>query len=374
MQRPDHEVSVDYIQFHTQWEHKMQQQTNDSKDSTVRPEWFGYAQLGLILLVIAIALYFARAPGRVQLDMAPAQVVGETKPAVNVIRPAPTEQALTVKLTGSVRAYDKVVVRSEVAGRVVWVSPDFTNGGSVTANEAFVRIDPTRYELKVEAAEMAVSQAQNTGAAQTALKLAQLDLARTEISLPYDARVISSSVSVGELVGPVEGLDGAASILGIVYQPSILAVDVPVDPKVLEYLTPVIDRAATVHIRAETYSASVNRISSVVAPQTRMASLFLRFAPDHPPESLPLPGSFVEVEIEGPAYQDVFVLPDSVLQEGDSVWTVQDGVLRSLTPQALGRVGAGLVVEAFDAGEGIIAGILPGAGDGLAVQVAETLQ
>ena len=41
------------------------QQTNDTEDRPVRPEWFGYVQLGLILLVVAIALYFARAPGRV---------------------------------------------------------------------------------------------------------------------------------------------------------------------------------------------------------------------------------------------------------------------------------------------------------------------
>lgn len=145
------------------------------------------------------------------------------------------------------------------------------------------------------------------GAARAELKLAQLDLGRTEISLPYDARVVSSSVSVGELVGPVEGVDSRAS---------------------------------------------------VVAPQTRLASLFLKFVHDRPLESLPLPGTFVEVEIQGPAYRDVYVLPDSVLQEGDSVWTVRDGVLRSLGLQALGHTAAGMVVEAFDAGEGVVTGIM----------------
>ena len=360
------------------------QQTNDTEDHPVRPGWFGYVQLGLILLVVAIALYFARAPGRVQLDMAAGQAAGESRPVVNVILPAPTEQALTVKLTGTVRAYDQVAVRSEVAGRVAWVSPEFANGGSIAANETFVRIDPARYELKVEAAEMAVREAearlsaQNTrgaearlGAARAELKLAQLDLERTEISLPYNARVVSSSVSVGELVGPVEGIDSRASILGLVYQPETLQVDAPVDPKILEYLTPAIGRSATIHARTEEYAAGIERVSSVVAPQTRLASLFLRFAADQPLESLPLPGTFVEVEIEGPAYQGVYVLPDSVLQEGDSVWTVRDGVLRSFSPQALGRTGAGLVVEAFDAGGGVVAGMLPGAGEGLAVSVAE---
>ena len=95
-------------------ENNMQQQTNDTENRSVRPVWYGYVQLGLILIVVAIALYFARAPGRVQLDMAAGQAAGESRPVVNVILPAPTEQALTVKLTGTVRAYDQVAVRSEV--------------------------------------------------------------------------------------------------------------------------------------------------------------------------------------------------------------------------------------------------------------------
>ena len=365
----------------------MQQQTNDPEDRTSRPAWFGYAQLGIILILVAIALYFARAPGRVTLDMTAGEDADAGKPAVNVIRPEPTDQALTVKLTGAVRAYDQVAVRSEVAGRVVWVSPEFANGGSIAANETIVRIDPARYELKVEAAEMAVREAearlsaQNTrsaearlGAARAELKLAQLDLERTEISLPYNVRVVSSSVSVGELVGPVEGVDSRASVLGLVYQPGMLQVDAPVDPKVLQYLRPAAGRTASIHTPTEEYEAEVERVSSVVAPQTRLASLFLKFIHDRPLESLPLPGSFVEVEIEGPAFKGVYVLPDSVLREGESVWTVRDGVLRSHSLHALGHSAAGLVVEAFDAGEGVVMGILPGAGEGLAVLVAEAAQ
>ena len=362
----------------------MQQQVNDSEDRPARPAWFGYAQLGVILVLVVIALYFARAPGRITLDTVAGEGADAGKPVVNVIRPMPTEQALTVKLTGAVRAYDQVAVRSEVVGRVVWVSPEFANGGSIVANEAFVRIDPARYELKVEAAEMAVREAearlaaQNSqsaearlGAARAELKLAQLDLERTEISLPYDARVVSSSISVGELAGPVEGVDSRASVLGMVYQPGMLQVDAPVDPKVLQYLTPAVGRIASIQTRTEQFEAKVERVSSVVAPQTRLASLFLKFVHDRPLESLPRPGTFVEVEIQGPAYRDVYVLPDAALQAGDRVWAVRDGVLRSLSLKVLGHSAAGMVVEAFDAGEGVVMGILPGAAEGLAVLVAE---
>ena len=59
----------------------------------------------------------------------------------------------------------------------------------------------------------------------------------------------------------------------------------------------------------------------------------------------------MELEIEGPSYKDVYVLPESVLQEHFSVWVVEDGVLKSFVPQTLGHTSDGWVVEVFDAGK-----------------------
>ena len=82
------------------------------------------------------------------------------KPVVGVIRPAPADRSLTVRLTGAVRLEEKATVVSEVTGRVAWVSPNFSNGGSVAANEPLVRIDPAEFELEVEVAEQRVKAAQ----------------------------------------------------------------------------------------------------------------------------------------------------------------------------------------------------------------------
>lgn len=112
-------------------------------------------------------------------------------------------------------------------------------------------------------------------------------------------------------------------------------------------------------------------MSSVVAPRTRLASLFLKFPEGQPADSLPLPGTFVEVVIAGPSYDNVYVLPDSVLQEEDSVWVVENGALTSFEPRTLGRTDAGWVVEEFDAGEGVVVGTLPGAREGLEVAVVD---
>lgn len=380
---------------------------DDSGAGASRSGWLGYVQIIVILAAIAVALYFAQAPERVRRDAA--DLGSERgKPVVEVVRPQPTAQALVVHLTGSVRTQARVAVMSEVVGRVAWIAPDFRNGGAVAANEPIVRLDPTEFEIRVAAAkarlEIAQAHLRMVGAGESkaegsagqerqqerarrvarieraeaklhaagvALKLAELQLARTVVSLPYDIRVVNTDVEVGELVGPPEEV-GETARLGVAYRTGAVEVDVPVEPNDLRYLEPVIGRAASIHTNSGSYEAEVVRVSSVIAPRTRLASLFLRFSGDLPPESLPLPGSFAEAVIAGPSYEEVYVLPEAVAQDRDTVWLVRDGALTRFEPTARGRVETGWVVDAFDAAEGVVVGTLPGAMDGLAVTVMDT--
>ena len=383
-------------------------QSNESN----RPQWPGMVQLAVVVAAIIVALYFARAPGRIAMDATPDLTAEKGKATVSVVKPKPTRQALTIRLTGSVRVEEQARVMSEVAGRVVWISPNFSNGGSIPANETFVKVDPAAYELRVERAEMAVKAAEarvwvekaggeedakafshanpdvevsdsvrrlpaiaeaeaELAQAQAVLKLAKLRLERTNISLPYDSRVLTTELEVGEFVGPARSVVGRPATLGAVYRTDAIRVRVPVDPKDLAYLSPVIGRSARVRTQLGAYDATVERVSSVVAPNTRLARLFLKFADDVPKETLPLPGMFVDVRIEGPSYENVYVLPESVLQEGGSVWVVDKGALEPVVPKTLGRTDAGWVVTAFDASEGVVVGAPPGARKGLAVAVAK---
>lgn len=388
----------------------MVQKSGDSDGRTGRSRWLGFIQVALILAVVAVALYLARAPERVERDAVPALSAEDSRPVVSVIHPTRTDQALTVALTGEVSLAQTARLKSEVAGRVVWVSPNFTNGGSIGANERLVRIDPTEYELRVKAAEQEVREAEarvriarargeenakgfareypdaeasdwvrrlphiakaeaRLEKTRAELELARLQLARTDISLPYPARVIASRIEVGEYVGP--DLAGASPFMGVVYRPTALQVEAPIEPKDLQYLNPVIGRSARVRMRGGAYDAEVVRVSWVIAPRSRLATVFLRFSEEHAPDSLPLPGTFAEITITGPSYKDVHVLPESVLQEQGSVWVVQEGTLRAFEPRTLGRTDEGSVVEIFDAGEGVVVGTLPGAREGLEVAVAD---
>ena len=366
----------------------MSQDTAGADGRTDRPQWLGYLQLAVMLGVIAVVLYFARAPEQVERIDRSALESQERRPVVNVVQPTATDQALTLRLTGSVVLKERAMVVSEVVGRVVWISPKFEPGGSIDANEVFIRIDPEEYELKVEAARLKVAELEHEAGekearnedgtrtalalerARVALRLAQLQLRRTNISLPFDARVMSSSVEVGELAGPAEKV-GKAAMLGRVYRLQSIRVAAPIEQQDLRHLAPVVGRTADIRTRTGAYEAKVVSVSSVVAAKSRLASLFLKFADDQPVDSLPLPGTFAEIVVAGPERQGVYVLPEAAAQANDHVWIVRDGTLTSVEPRTVGRIDDGWVVEAFDAGDGVVLGTLPGAREGLAITTAK---
>ena len=202
--------------------------------------------------------------------------------------------------------------------------------------------------------------------AQVALELAELQLERTEISLPYRFRVITSSAEVGELAGTVE-TTGRASVLGLVYRPESIRLDVPADPRDIEFLQPVVGRSAEVRANSNSFKATVTGKSSVVAPKSRLASLFLKFDAELVADEYPLPNTFVEIAIAGPSHENVYVLPEASERPYGHVWIVRGGLLESHETEVLGRTGDDLVVRAFDLGDGIVVGPLPNARQGLAV-------
>ena len=64
------------------------------------------------------------------------------------------------------------------------------------------------------------------------------------------------------------------------------------------------------------------------------------------------------------------VLPEAAEQLGSFFWVVRDGQLEMATPQILGRSDDGIVTAAFDTGEGVVLGSVPGARTGLSVQTS----
>ena len=362
----------------------------------------GIAQLVVILAVVVVAVYFARAPSGVSIaEDEPAARV-RAAPTVGVVRPLPTQAAQEIRTTGLVTAEAGLAIRSQLPGEVVFVSPSLRPGGSFAAGQPLLRIEREDYEIHLESAQAVLRQMQarlkkqrlkgearrarflreNPGAevpplvdripqiekaqarvdrAENAVRAAEIALARTTIALPFDGWVRTGGVQVGQIAHP-----GAE--LGLVFAKDAVQIETRISLANLAALGAVVGRTATADAGGTMFEVEVLRISAAVDLESRLATLYLAFADDVDIEALPRPGTFAEVVLEGSPMEGVFVLPEAAEQAGGSVWIVERGALKSFQPRSLGRTAAGWLVRAFEAGQGVVVGKVPAARPGLPVE------
>ncbi|MGE4651628.1 MAG: efflux RND transporter periplasmic adaptor subunit, partial [Myxococcota bacterium] len=189
-------------------------------------------------------------------------------PLVRVAKVAPRSLVLKVRGHGTVVPRSESELVPQVSGEVVWVSPALAPGGFFDAEEPLLRIDPTDYELALEAAAAAAARAESEvvksrkelerqrrlaesqaasearidevenafrGAeaslreARARRQRAERDLARTELRAPYTGRVREENVDVGQFAS-------RGAPLAKLYAVDFAEVRVPVPDRELAYL------------------------------------------------------------------------------------------------------------------------------------------
>jgi len=375
-------------------------------------------KIGLPILVLAFGV------GVVLLMAA----VRETPPRVEHIPLGPLVEvtvarrddvAVRVRGHGEVRAKVMVEVMPEVAGRVVEIHPALAAGGFFRAGEALVVIDPRDYELAVARARAAVARAEvglereqaeaqvarteweelhpnqeppssltvrepqvrqaeaELEAAEADLAAARLNLERTRLTLPFDGIVVSKSVDVGQHVAP-----GRA--VATVYGTAAVEVRVPLEDRELAYFRipngnadegPPAEIAASFAGARHRWQGRVARLEGEVDPSSRMVHVVVEVAdPFARSDQRPplLPGTFVEVTIQGRTLADVVPLPRHALRDGDTVWVFEDGRLhiREVTVARRDHEWA-WVAGGLDGGAQVITSALDAVTDGMAVRAAE---
>ena len=371
-----------------------------SDPTSKRPgrRWVGTTQVVVVIALVLLALLYARAPDD---DYTALQIgAGEDPlPVVNVVHPVAGPNMLTVAATGSVDVRNRVALTPQVTGRVVSISPSLVVGGTFKAGEQLLLIDPRDFQLAAEAAEADVATAESDlkleqarsdaaranydllhpgeevpalvarvpqiaqaearlAAARARQRVAALDLERTAFSLPFDGTVTRTSAEVGQLLTRGQSF-------GEVFAEDAIEVVVPVSSDDLKRLDPAVGRRARIRGPYRTFDAVVEKVSAELDSRTRFATLYLKVTGEPP-----VPGTFVDVEIDGPVFDDTFLLPDSAEQANDRVWIVANGELRAVSTPALGRTADGWITQAFDPEDGVVLGAVPGATEGQIVQVA----
>lgn len=280
----------------------------------------------------------------------------------------PTTIALSVQ--GEARPRFEAALSSQVAGRIVWVSPKFAEGGAFAEGEALARVDSADYQLAVTRARSQVAQAEEglvreeaegelarqdwaalgrgdppplavrepqmaqaraaLASAQAALRSAQLDLDRTNIRAPFTGRMRERRANVGDYVGP-------GSPVAVMFSTDTMEIRVPLTDNDLASLRTPLGFAASsanpgpaAHVnmmmggRITTWEGRLVRTEAAIDARTRLTYGIVEVRdPFHSRHASPLaPGMFVTVRLEGSGRETLVAAPRSALKRNEFVWVV----------------------------------------------------
>ena len=367
----------------------------------------GFIQLIAVIIFIGAALAFS---ALLQSSKKPIQNGQKTERILFVeadsFSPAP--YALTINTTGTIESRAAVEVVSQVSGRITAVNDNFYEGGRFTAGEMLFQIDPRDFELEVQRLEAEVASAQTTleleqaeslaaleewkmlngskaapdlvlrkpqqqeaaarlKAAEAQLANARLDLERTTFTLPFDGRVLSSSVNIGQYIA-------AGQSYGSVFDLKSLEVQSTIDENKIKFLSPA--ESLDVKITAQqigeskSYTGYLKRSAAALDTQTRFAPVTFGLKDQ---SSDLIPGSFVNIAITTPPFDDILAVPTTARQKDGSIWQIRED--SSITPLTGYHIvyndGQTLALSGVSQNVRLVISSLPGAIDGMRVQIRE---
>lgn len=345
-------------------------------------------------------------------------------PLVSVIRVRPETHTVTVRVMGSVVPAKELTLKSRVAGEIVRMHPEFTEGGLLHKGEEILRIDDqdyrliaaqkqsavadARYALKLEMGRQEIAQrewqllngdnpasAEDTElalrkphlekaqsdliAAKAELEAARLQLARTKIRAPFNAIVRSTSVQRGSQVTAQENLATLVNTDAYWIQASV-----PVNQ--LQWID-IPDRATSKGSEVEVQyqggavrTGRVIKLLSDLEKQGRMARLVIEVAdplslasPDTEAPAM-LIGEYVQVDIQGRNIPDAYRIPREALREGSRVWIVgQDDTLAIRKVHVAWRDTLSVILkQGLQPGEQVVVSDLATPVEGMAVDIDST--
>lgn len=381
--------------------------SRDVADPVDRSENIGRLQLALVVSFILFAILVSSLLS--SADRTP-QLRDEEEfaPLVTTIFVEPETQRIEIIGSGAVSSQVDVQVVPQVQGRVDWLSAVMRPGGAFLKDEVLFRIEAEDFELEVQRrrAEVAsartnlqLEEAEGTAAtreweeitpgepvpslvarkpqirdrraalasAEAQLASAQLDLDRTNFTLPFNGRIVSSKVELGQFMA-------AGQSYGTVYSLEGLEVSVPLADKDLKWLQPLTDIEAIITTSYlgidRQINAKATRVSAQLDAQTRFASVIVSLGQNSAVgDALPLvPGVFVSVTFLGPEIDNLLSVPTAAVQENGKIWTVADGRLKSIRPEIVQTGPTNSLVRGLPSGTEILLSNIPGAVENMAVR------
>ena len=268
---------------------------------------------------------------------------------------------------GTVMPEREIQIVPQVSGRIIDMSPDLVNGGFFKKGDLLLVIDPADYEIAVTLAESRVSEAKSlfqiadeesaaaviewerhspgkappplvakipqTNAARAKLtaeranlKAARLNLERTRLSAPFNGRVVSETIDIGQYVTPGQSLatlqsTDTAEIVIPLEDADLSWIDVPgfTTPSAMGAAAEV---TAVVAGKKKQWPARVVRSEGRIDQTTRMHNIVVLV--ETPYSTFPplAAGQFAVVRIFGKTIDHAATIPRAALHNDNTVWVV----------------------------------------------------
>jgi RND family efflux transporter MFP subunit len=322
---------------------------------------------------------------------------------------------------GTVTPLRQISLVPQVTGKVIEVSESLVNGGVFSKGDVLICIDPADYEAAVTLAKAKVKDSESAlrlaaeesaaareewrllygddkakkipslvakrpqlaaaraalDASRASLEQAELNLERTQIKAPFNGRVASESVDIGQYVSPGQSLatlystDAAEVVLPLADE-DLFWFNVPgFTPGDGDGSQAIVQ--ATVAGRPLTWQGRVVRSAGMVDEKTRTIDVVVRVEKPYEKKPPLAAGLFVRVEIQGKALNGATVLPRTSLHDGNVVWVVADGKLIFRKVKVARIEGDRVVIESgLEEGEQVVTTPLRTVTDGMKVRTPDS--
>ncbi len=335
-----------------------------------RPKAF-QAALTIVIILIAVIVFAGLMGTRKKIGKRTASI---PMPKVRTITAHVGPQRVRITGEGTVTPLREINLVPQVGGKVVFIDPALADGGEFVKDDTLLRIDPVDYKLGVKSAEarvrdlesrlmLAVEESEaareewslqvgekngamdsppplvakepQLAAARAALdggraelEKARLNLERTSILAPFDGRISSKAVDLGQFVSTGQSL-------GRMFSTEAAEITVPLVDEDLSWINVPgftengdfdneVTVAAVIGGIERSWPARLMRAEGRIDERTRMVGIIVRV--ENPYQSKPplAMGLFVTVRISGRTIPNSVWLPRTAIRENDRVWIVDN--------------------------------------------------
>ena len=327
-----------------------------------------------IIAIFAVVIYI------VKTTPPTADKRGQKNPTslvVEILNVTPQKYQVNLSSFGKIAPITQGQLSAQVGGQITSVSEAFKAGRFFKKGDVLVTIDDRDYTILVQSASAERAQAQveldeeealsaqaikdrtNLGtigqasdfalrkpqmaaakaslqAADANLKLAELDVERTKIIAPYDGRLLTKEVSLGQVVSNT-------TVLANIYSIDNAQIELPIKNSQLSLINlPNNHVAANEQIASavtlynneggdvQTWKANLARTSGGINDNTQQISIITEInQPFNQPDKRSLNiGQFVTASIEGKLINNAIVIPNAAIYQGSYVYLYVDGTLQ----------------------------------------------